>query len=132
MAYRDRQLLIDSLGHIWSDTTAAAGTTCAVSVSASSSHERYHLTSLGWSVKNTQAAATTVSVNVAHASGTTAPTVLGSWDIVVAAGATAQDTWRVHFSGKKGQGIQAYFAPVSATSVVEKVTACGYVEKGSD
>lgn len=136
MANRDRALLIDSLGTNWAVTStsngsAAAGTTAAASVSGSVSTERIHMTQLGWSIRNNGAAAFTATLNVAHASGTTVPTVIGSWDVVPAAAGSAQDSWFVNYLGKKGKGLQAYFA-APATSVVQKVSIAGWRDTLSD
>jgi len=136
MSYRDRSLLIDSLGSNWSATTVSAGTaaavaTAAASITAAVSTERIRMTQLGWSTRNNQGAAATMTLNVAHASGTTSPTVIGSWDITPAAAASLQDTWLVSYMGKKGKGLQAYFT-TPMISVVQKVSIAGWRDTLSD
>ena len=136
MAYRDRSLLIDSLGSNFAATTTSAGTAAAVasaccSVQAASGHERIRLTQLGWSVRNHQAAGVTMTLQVSHATGTSVPTVLASWDLFPAAAGYALDNFVVNFMGKKGLGLQAVMnTPLG--SVTQKVSIAGWRDSLSD
>src|SRR5581483_3519490 len=101
MAFRDKALIIDSLGNNWSaNNTTASGTTLAVSSPTPAAKERIHMTQLGWSERNAAAAAYTSTLNVRHAS--IGGTVVASWDIIAALGVSVQDTWVVNLMGKKG------------------------------
>lgn len=130
MAYRDRELLIDSLIHVWSAANApAAGTTCVASVSANSSHEKMRLTQLGWSIRNAGAAAYTATLNVRDASA--AGPVLGSWDVVIPTAVSQADTWAVNYVGSKGNPLFVDFG-TPAASVTQKVSIAGWRNQSSD
>ena len=129
MAFRDKALIIDSLGNNWNaNSTPAAGATCSASVTPAVK-ERIHLNQLGWSIRNAQAAAYAATLNVRHAS--IGGTVIGSWDIQAAAGGGLQDSWAVNLMGKRGVPLNVDFG-VPASSVTQKVSIAGWRDTLSD
>lgn len=133
MAYRDRALLMESLGNVWQGVTASAGTSAAVATAslsvAPAVKERVHLTQLGWSIRNNGAAAYTATLSVKHAS--TGGTVIASWDITPAAAGFAADTWCLGLMGKKGVKLWIDFG-TPGISVVQRVSAAGWRDTLSD
>jgi len=130
MAFRDKALIIDSLGNNWSaNNTTASGTTLAVSSPTPAAKERIHMTQLGWSERNAAAAAYTSTLNVRHAS--IGGTVVASWDIIAALGVSVQDTWVVNLMGKKGVPLVVDFGTPLA-SVTQKVSIAGWRDTLSD
>ena len=128
MAYRDRALIIDSLGNNWNATgTTAAGTTVAVSSPTPAAKERIHLNQLGWSIRNAGAAAYTATLNVRGAGAT----VIAAWDIQVAAAASLQDSWAVNLMGKRGAAMTVDFG-TPAASIVQRVSVAGWRDTLSD
>lgn len=112
--------ITDSLNHIANANHApAAGTTCVASVSTNSGHEKLHLTSLGWSIRNVTAAAFTATLSVRD--GSIAGTVLATWDILCAANAGQLDNFATHIMASKGNPIVAEFG-TPAASVTQKVS----------
>lgn len=129
MAYRDRALIIDSLGNNWTAANApAAGATCVASVPAVK-YARNHITQLGWSCRNAAAAPFTASLAVRDAS--IAGTVLATWDIVVVNGTGQQDTFALNIKGLKNSALFVEFG-TPAASVTQKVSAAGWVDSLSD
>ncbi len=129
MAFRDKSLIIDSLGNNWNATcSTAAGTTCTASV-VPAAKERIHLGQLGWSIRNAGAAAYTATLNVRHAS--IAGTVIASWDIQAAAAGGLQDSWAVNLMGKRGVPLNVDFG-TPAASVTQKVSIAGWRDTLSD
>lgn len=130
MAQRDRALIIDSLGNNWNAyNTTASGTTLAVSSPTPAAKERIHLTQIGWSERNVAAATYTSTLSVRHASIN--GTVVASWDILPAVGASLQDSWVVNIMGKKGVPISVDFGTPLA-SVTQKVSIAGWRDTLSD
>ncbi len=129
MARREEGLIIDSLGHSWNaQASPSAGTTCTCSVAPSSGLTRVMLTNLGWSIRNAGAAAFTATLNVRDAS--IAGTVLASWDMIVGAAASLQDTYPLSIKGIRGHNLSFDFG-TPASSVTQKVSAMGWEEKSS-
>lgn len=130
MAYRDRALLIDSLGNKWNaSNTTATGTTLAVSSPTPAAKERIHMTMLGWAIRNAAAATYTATLNVRQAS--IGGTVIASWDILPAVGASLQDSWAVDIMGKRGVPLSVDFGTPLA-SVTQKVSIAGWKDGLSD
>ena len=128
MAYRDRALIIDSLGNNWNNTTYAAGVTASGTVSVAAK-ERLALTQLGWSMKNLTAANATAHLQVRDAS--IAGTLLAQWEIVVAAGLTAHEAWKVDIHGLKGSSMYFGFNTAQA-SVSYGLSTAGWRDSLSD
>lgn len=128
MAYRDRALIIDSLGNNWNQSTIAPGVTASASVSVAIK-ERIALTQLGWSMKNLTAANATAHLQVRDAS--IAGTILAQWEIVVAAGLTAQDSWVVNIKGLRGSPLYIGFNTAQA-SVGYGLSVAGWRDSLSD
>lgn len=126
MAYRDRGLIIDSLGHSASNYTTGANVTVSASLSPSSSGTRMMLTNIGWSIRNAGAAAYTATMNVRDSSINGA--VRESWDMIVTAGASLQDSYVTNIKGLRGQALNVDFGPPAA-SVTVKVSAVGWEER---
>ncbi len=131
MAYRDRALIIDSLGSNWfAQASPSIGVTASASVTPAAPTIRPHLTQLGWSLNNSAgAAAATGKISVKNSS--TAGTVYGAWDIGAAAGGFAQDTWSVNIKGKKGKPFFVDSGTPSA-SATYKVSIAGWFDQLSD
>lgn len=131
MAKKADELIIDSLSNNWQQNHApSAGSTCTASVqpSMAGSHERLHLTQLGWSVYN-KGATYTVSLNVRDASIN--GSVLATWNMVIAAGASLQDSWAVNLIGLKGNAINVDFG-LPASSVTQTVSIAGWRNQSAD
>ena len=132
MAKKADELIIDSLSNNWQVNHApSAGTTCTASVqpTMAGSHERLHLTQLGWSIRNVSAAAYTATLSVRDA--TIGGAVLGTWDIVIASNTGLQDSWAVNMIGLKGNALNIDFG-TPAASVTQKVSAAGWRNQSAD
>lgn len=128
MAYRDKALMIDSLGNNWNMSTFAAGVTASASV-APAAKERITLTQIGWSFKNLTAANATASLQVRDASIN--GNILAQWEIIVATGLTAQDSWAVNIKGLKGSPLNISFN-TTQISVSNALSVAGWRDTLSD
>ena len=135
MSKRDDELMIQSLSATWVQRSApVAGTTAMASANAafptnqlSSGKFKHNVTSLSYSIKNTTAAAVTVSAQIIDSS--IGGTVLADWDFIVAAGAAVQGTFPLaNFSGLKGNDVVAAMTP-PASSVVQKIAMAGWTDE---
>lgn len=128
MAFRDRGLIIDSLGHNVFNTTTVTNVTCSASLapSAGVGTSKLTLTQLGWSIRNLTAAAYTATISVRAAS--IAGTVLASWDVMPAANGFALDNFVTNIKGAQGQTLNVDFSP-QAASVYMKLSIAGWEEK---
>lgn len=127
MANRADGLIINSLGDNVSSTHApAAGTTAQATIAPSSGMARVCLTNIGWSIRNATAAAYTATLNVRDVSAG-GNTVVASWDVVVAVGGSAQDSFNYTYKGIRGDSVQVDFG-TPAASVVQKVNVAGWRE----
>lgn len=131
MSKRGDGLLTDMLAHNCSATASPnAGTTCTANVApVAGSHEKIHLTNLGWSIRNVTAAAFTATLNVRDA--TIGGTVLATWDIVIGANAGLQDSWAVNIMGLRGNAVNVDFG-APAASVTQKVSVQGWRQISDD
>ena len=128
MAAHDRALIIDSLGNGWTDSTAGANVTLTPGVTPAIKG-RAHLTQLGWSMKNLTASNATTVMTVRDAS--IAGTILGQWEIIVAAGVTGHDCWNPNIQGLRGNRLLGTFSTVQA-SVNYSLSLAGWIDTLGD
>lgn len=128
MSKKSEQVEMDSLINRWIATNAPAiGITCTASSGApETGGGRLYLDSILWSVnngKNAAAATFTASIRDASIGGT----VLESWDVIVAGGASVVDDYYTVVPGLVGNAIVFEFGtPQASTS--QKATIGGWQE----
>jgi len=103
----------------------AAGTTCVATVTPANPMTRANVEYLTYSVKNTTAAAFTVTATVSDAS--IGGTVLADWDFIVTNGVAAQGSLPLDLPGLRGNAVVASITP-PASSVVQKVSIGGWFD----
>ena len=134
MAKRDDELFIASLAQNWVVRSAPAAGTTAVAAASSAfpaaalntGKFRHNANSLNYSIKNTTAAAVTVTAQISD--GSIGGTVLADWDFIVAAAAAVQGTFPLgNLPGIKGNDLVASMT-APASSVVQKVSMDGWTD----
>jgi len=128
MSKRDDELMIASLTNRWSTRSApAAGTTAVTNVAIEGPKARQSVTSLSYSIKNTTAAAVTVTAQVSDAS--IGGSVLVDWDFIVATGAAVEGTFaNLDLPGLRGSPL-VFSMTAPASSVVQKIAAAGWTDQ---